>query len=302
MNKQQKQYVAFMESICDKLNCREAIPALQEGFKAYCEAYAAGDPSPILTTPKERLDRFHNFTNLFDEQPYKDKAFTPKQYKEYLKRVRHPSGHMIDGYNNDKWGGYGYVRPEKHHEGRLADYINDRALKPTEDMFERQYDNVVKKCESLIHSTLGDASRYLHSYENRHVEYSHIWKYEGPDGELVLSYGLPYETPNDYIDDCLYKHLTNENYNKAVDEYLNEDLNKPIGGFVLTFKGERIVWKDTNDITSAGEHKRSPLNMLAIYTNLLYDTDAREEGDENTKEFWMNRMDEGIYDPETDMS
>lgn len=38
MNAYQKTYAAFMESVCNKFNCREVLPALNEGFKAFCEA------------------------------------------------------------------------------------------------------------------------------------------------------------------------------------------------------------------------------------------------------------------------
>lgn len=38
MNKQQKQYVAFLESVCNKFNCPDMAGALKEGFKAYIEA------------------------------------------------------------------------------------------------------------------------------------------------------------------------------------------------------------------------------------------------------------------------
>ena len=38
MNTNQKKYTAFMESVCKEFNCPEAIPALNAGFKAFCEA------------------------------------------------------------------------------------------------------------------------------------------------------------------------------------------------------------------------------------------------------------------------
>ena len=31
-------YSAFIESVCNQFDCREALPALQEGFKAFCES------------------------------------------------------------------------------------------------------------------------------------------------------------------------------------------------------------------------------------------------------------------------
>lgn len=39
MNTYQKSYTAFMESVCNKFNCPDALPALEEGFKAFCETF-----------------------------------------------------------------------------------------------------------------------------------------------------------------------------------------------------------------------------------------------------------------------
>ena len=38
MNKIQQKYNAFMESVCAQFNCKQALPALKQGFKAFCEA------------------------------------------------------------------------------------------------------------------------------------------------------------------------------------------------------------------------------------------------------------------------
>lgn len=38
MNKQQKTYTAFIESVCKTFNHPEMAPALKEGFQAFCEA------------------------------------------------------------------------------------------------------------------------------------------------------------------------------------------------------------------------------------------------------------------------
>ena len=43
MNKQQKTYTAFIESVCNKFNCPEMAPALKEGFKSFCEADATAN-------------------------------------------------------------------------------------------------------------------------------------------------------------------------------------------------------------------------------------------------------------------
>lgn len=38
MTKNQQKYTAFMESVCKEFNCPEMLPALNAGFKAFCEA------------------------------------------------------------------------------------------------------------------------------------------------------------------------------------------------------------------------------------------------------------------------
>ena len=47
MNKQQKTYTAFIESICKKFNRPEMAPALEEGFRAFCEADATVNENGI---------------------------------------------------------------------------------------------------------------------------------------------------------------------------------------------------------------------------------------------------------------
>ena len=39
MNNLLKQYAVYMESVCNQLNCPEALPALKKGFEALCEAF-----------------------------------------------------------------------------------------------------------------------------------------------------------------------------------------------------------------------------------------------------------------------
>ena len=38
MDKRQHMYAAFMEGVCDKLNCKDALPFLLKGFNAFCES------------------------------------------------------------------------------------------------------------------------------------------------------------------------------------------------------------------------------------------------------------------------
>jgi len=306
MTKQEKTFIAFMEGVCKTFNCVEAVAPLSEGFKAYCEtaemakvcteAYAAGDPSPILSTPKERLERIHNLTDRNWESDHK---LTPEKYKKFFDS-HNVNSTLNKGYDNQHSVDLGGFGPEERHERRLYNYVHKNADPATDDMIKTQYYDVVDRCNKLIREKLGDLYNYIHSFETPSEGdcYTHYWKYEGPDGRLKLTYALPFCDDNEYIDDEVFSSNPS-NYKQAVENYAN-NLKKPIGTFVLEYNGDRFVWKNTNDITSAGENRRSPLNMLTIYINLLYDKGAREEGNENTKEFWLNRTEEGLYNPEYD--
>jgi hypothetical protein len=50
MNKTQQKYTAFMESVCKQFSCPEMLPALNAGFKAFCEA---SDYSPSSLSDDE---------------------------------------------------------------------------------------------------------------------------------------------------------------------------------------------------------------------------------------------------------
>lgn len=50
MNKNQHKYTAFMESVCKEFNCPEMLPALNAGFKAFCEATVADLPTTLTRT------------------------------------------------------------------------------------------------------------------------------------------------------------------------------------------------------------------------------------------------------------
>lgn len=42
----QKIYAVFVENVCKKYNCQEALPILQRGFKSYCEAESEYNNTP----------------------------------------------------------------------------------------------------------------------------------------------------------------------------------------------------------------------------------------------------------------
>jgi hypothetical protein len=54
MNTNQKKYTAFMESVCKEFHCPEMLPALNAGFKAFCEA---------IDTEKPKYYSFNDFEN-----------------------------------------------------------------------------------------------------------------------------------------------------------------------------------------------------------------------------------------------
>ena len=57
MNKQQKSYAAFMESVCNKFSCPEALPVLQEGFRAFCESILTESSSNIWDDDNDLADQ-----------------------------------------------------------------------------------------------------------------------------------------------------------------------------------------------------------------------------------------------------
>ena len=70
MNKQQKTYTAFIESVCKKFNRTEMAPALKEGFQAFCEAYeVAGDADTFVDASGNTLtdeDRWYMNPSWYD--------------------------------------------------------------------------------------------------------------------------------------------------------------------------------------------------------------------------------------------
>ena len=66
MNTNQKKYTAFMESVCKEFNRPEMLPALKEGFKAFCEAI----DNPFYSGLKFSGEAFNQaFIELQDKYP-----------------------------------------------------------------------------------------------------------------------------------------------------------------------------------------------------------------------------------------
>lgn len=74
MNTNQKKYTAFMESVCKEFNCLNALPALQKGFEALCEAFS----DPHDDTERERLNWKFNQHDGRPIDEYNDDISTPE--------------------------------------------------------------------------------------------------------------------------------------------------------------------------------------------------------------------------------
>lgn len=66
MNTNQKKYTAFMESVCKQFDHPEMLPALNAGFKAFCEASdnAFNLPDDIKDSIRKSVDE-KNWPNYF---------------------------------------------------------------------------------------------------------------------------------------------------------------------------------------------------------------------------------------------
>ena len=94
MTNSQKKYTAFLESVCNKFSCPEAIPALKEGFRAFCEAaFCEGTGQAYQRYTADNLvDNLENVMNkkgyIVDTNPnqYPDSDNdTPLQYYQHSK-------------------------------------------------------------------------------------------------------------------------------------------------------------------------------------------------------------------------
>lgn len=74
MNKKETLFVLFMESVCDKMHCKEAYRPLRDGFKAYCESEAGSDAyhTEITSAGKVEIDQGDFSTQYFVEVYSKD--------------------------------------------------------------------------------------------------------------------------------------------------------------------------------------------------------------------------------------
>ena len=107
MNKVQGKYRAFIESICSKYGCKDAISPLQEGFAALCEsiyqgnAPVGGDPADYNEPSDEELCCSHCGWPADGElKKYDGRLLCPDCLKEFrrIDANRDPDGTMYNKY------------------------------------------------------------------------------------------------------------------------------------------------------------------------------------------------------------
>ena len=85
MNTNQKKYTAFMESVCKEFNCPEMLPALNAGFKAFCESLD-GQPDSCGSISPDGLAMYDEFMHVLDTNP--ELMSVSKDWKDYAARVK----------------------------------------------------------------------------------------------------------------------------------------------------------------------------------------------------------------------
>ena len=94
MNTLQKSYAAFMESVCNQFNCREAFPPLLKGLEALCEANDVdGSQSNVnrYIIPASVVEQTNQMINAngwnlepFERKVYVDKWNSPETTTEVV--------------------------------------------------------------------------------------------------------------------------------------------------------------------------------------------------------------------------
>ena len=79
MNKNQQKYTAFMESVCKQFDHPEMLPALKEGFKAFCEAVSLTEGTGLGISyedeKKSFIDPLYKHVKEMPDSPAKGKAY-----------------------------------------------------------------------------------------------------------------------------------------------------------------------------------------------------------------------------------
>lgn len=91
MTQQEKTFIAFMEGVCKKFNCIEAVAPLSEGFKAYCETaemakafgkatYGKSDKNPTVKAARDSYKK--DLKNYGKDKDAKERAEAFNRGKE----------------------------------------------------------------------------------------------------------------------------------------------------------------------------------------------------------------------------
>ncbi len=127
MTQQEKTFIAFMEGVCKKFNCVEAVAPLSEGFKAYCETAAMARAFGKATYGKN--DK--NPTVKAARDSYK------KDLKNYCKdkdaKARAEAFHMG---NEEQWLENRLKDSKKSCSGKTCTEASDAAYRPLRDGFK----------------------------------------------------------------------------------------------------------------------------------------------------------------------
>lgn len=102
MNSLQKSYRAFIESVCKRFDCTDAIRPLQEGFAALCEADAGDTRNGSAWDTVERIHLYHAADPRMDTEINLDSLWATRQ-KDSVTREDVIGRFMEDAEDFNKW-------------------------------------------------------------------------------------------------------------------------------------------------------------------------------------------------------
>ena len=102
MNSLQKSYSAFIESVCKRFDCADAIRPLQDGFAALCEADTGDTRSSSAWDTVERIHLYHAANPRMDTDINLDSLWATRQ-KDSVTREDVIGQFMEDAEDFNKW-------------------------------------------------------------------------------------------------------------------------------------------------------------------------------------------------------
>jgi hypothetical protein len=143
MNTNQQKYTAFMESVCKEFNCPDMLPALNAGFKAFCEASYGFDTEvsfPDGVVHKHQFDpTLRNYTkNEFAHalKEWRDDGFAPK-FNTPMKRTNNDNGMSMtmiprkSEFDHDNWY---KTKTSSHIPSAIQNVVNKAIVENNWDM------------------------------------------------------------------------------------------------------------------------------------------------------------------------